>query len=331
VRARGLLSPFVGVLLGAGYGLAARWLIQDKGPHPPAVTYTFAGVSIAFLILVPYALGVLTAALAPKTMRIPWLYWLLMPLVSIGLMLVAAAALALEGAICILMATPLLCLMGILGGATVGLAATLRQRRPAPPAMVVSCLALPFLLGPVEARISPRDDLRSVITVIDVKAPPEAVWRQVVSVPLIRDEEQTTSVFQRVGIPRPLEATLTGVGVGAIREARFAHGITFHEQVTEWAPARVLAFTITADAGTIADDVLDAHVRVGGPHFDVVYGRFLLEPRGQGTRLTLESRHHLRTHLNFYAHFWTDAVMRDIQGNICRVIRQRAERAGAGS
>jgi hypothetical protein len=128
-----------------------------------------------------------------------------------------------------------------------------------------------------------------------------------------------------------LEATLAGVGVGAIREARFAHGITFHERVTEWIPDRVLAFTITADAGTISDEVLDAHVRVGGPHFDVVYGRFSLEPRGQGSRLTLESQHHLRTHLNLYAHFWTDAVMRDIQANICRVIRRRAEGATAGS
>ena len=148
MRVRGLLSPFVGVLLGASYGLAARWLIQDRSPHPPAVTYTFAGVSIAFLFLVPYALGVLTAALAPKAMRNPWLYWLLMPVVSVGLMLAAAAALALEGAICILMASPLLSLMGILGGATVGLAATLRQRRPAPPAMVASCLALPLSARP---------------------------------------------------------------------------------------------------------------------------------------------------------------------------------------
>jgi hypothetical protein len=324
VRLLGVLSPATGVVLGASYGLAARWLVQDHAPHSNAVAYTFTGVSIAFLFLVPYALGVLTAALAPSNLRLPWVYWPLMPLVSVVLMLAAASALALEGAICILMASPILCVMGVLGGVTVGIVTSVR-RRGAPRALVASCLVLPFAFGPIEARVAPADDLRTVTTIVDIDASPESVWRNVVRVPTIRDEEQTTSVFQRVGIPRPLEATLSGEGVGALREARFAHGIVFHERVTEWQPGRLLGFTITAEAGSISDDVLDAHVRVGGPHFDVVYGRFTLEPQGRGTRLHLASRHHLRTHLNLYAHLWTDAVMRDIQSNICKVIRRRSE------
>ncbi len=329
MRALGFLSPAVGVALGAGYGLAARWLIRDPGPHDNAVTYTFTGVSVAFLFLVPFALGVLAAALAPSGGRAPWAYWLLMPLVSVGLMLVAASALALEGAICILMASPILFGMGMLGGLVVGLVATIRRKRSSPPALVASCLVLPFALGPIEARVAPRDDVRVVTTVVDVDAPPAIVWRDVVRVPPIRDEEQAVGLFQRVGIPRPIEAALFGEGVGAMREARFAGGIRFHERVDEWEPGRALGFTIAAEAGSISDTVLDAHVRVGGPHFDVTYGRFTLEPRGRGTRLHLESRHHLRTHLNFYAHLWTDAVMRDIQSNICRVIRRRAEAEAA--
>jgi uncharacterized protein YndB with AHSA1/START domain len=325
MRIQSAISPLTGVLLGASYGLAARWLIRDPGPHGHAVTYTFTGVSIAFLFLVPFALGMLTAALVPRDTRLPWLYWLFTPWISVGLMLMAAAVLALEGAICIVMASPVLMAMGMLGGAAVGLTVTIRRQRAAPRPMVVAALVLPFLFGPAEARMPPADDVRTVTTIVDIDAPPDVVWRHVVRVPWIGEGEQRTGLFQKIGIPRPLEATLDGEGVGALREARFAGGIRFHERITEWEPQHRLGFTITADADSIPVDVLDAHVRVGGEHFDVDFGRFTLEPHGRGTRLRLESRHHVRTHLNFYAHLWTDAVMRDIQSNICRVIRRRAE------
>jgi hypothetical protein len=323
-----LVSMFCALFLGAGYGVFARWLIKDPSHHPDsAITYTFFGVSLAYLFLVPYALGVLTAALYPKTIRstaVRWVFWLLMPCVSVGLMIIVVMALAWEGAICIVMASPIALSMGIAGGLTVAIFESIR-RRPMPQAAIASCLVLPFAFGPAEARVPPVDDLRLVTTTVDIAAPPDVVWRNVVRVPMIADDEQRTGLFQRMGIPKPLEATITGDGVGALREARFAHGIAFRERVTEWQPQRQLGFTISADTETIPPDVLDVHVRVGGPYFDVVFGRFTLEPHGRGTRLHLESRHHLRTHLNFYAHLWTDAVMRDIQTNICQVIRRRAE------
>lgn len=323
------LSMLTGVVLGAAYGVLARWLMKDPSAnHMPAVTYTFVGVSLAYLFLVPYALGVLTAALYPPALRerraLCWIFWLFMPCVSVGLMVIVVMAFAWEGAICVAMAAPIALVMGMTGGLTVGIFETLR-RRPMPRVAVASCLVLPFVFGPAEARVPPEDDIRTVTTAIDIAADARTVWRNVVRVPMIGDDEQTTGFFQKMGIPRPLEATLSGDGVGALREARFARGIAFHEHVTEWEPERRLGFTINADADTIQPEVLDIHVRVGGPYFDVVYGQFTLEPRGQTTRLHLESRHHLRTHLNFYAHFWTDAVMRDIQTNICRVIQRRAE------
>lgn len=319
---------FAAVLLGGGYGVFARFIIHDPSSNSDRpIVYTFMGVSLAYLFLVPYGLGVLTAALYPRTIRSTawrWTFWLLMPCASVGLMIVVAAALAWEGAICIVMASPIALSMAVAGGLTVAIIETVRGRRM-PPAAVASCLVLPFAFGPAEARLPPADDVRIVTTVVDIDASPEVVWRNVVRVPTIGEDEQTVGLFQRMGIPEPLEARLSGDGVGALREARFAHGIAFRERVTEWVPEKELGFTISADTETIKPDVLDIHVRVGGPYFDVVYGRFTLEPHDRGTRLTLESRHHLRTHLNFYAHFWTDAVMRDIQSNICRVIRRRAE------
>lgn len=41
--------------------------------------------------------------------------------------------------------------------------------------------------------------------------------------------------------------------------------------------------------------------------------------------LHLSSRHRLSTRFNFYAGLWTDFIMRDIQGNILRIIKNRSE------
>ena len=41
-----------------------------------------------------------------------------------------------------------------------------------------------------------------------------------------------------IGLPRPVEATLTGEGVGAIRHASFESGLVFVETVTEWQDGR---------------------------------------------------------------------------------------------
>jgi hypothetical protein len=326
---RHFVSPFVGVLLGLSYGLLAR-LTFGGVHHAGQYENVFFGVSIAFLFLVPFALGVLTAALVPPTLSRAnrWPYWVLMPCVSASLLLFAAMALAWEGFICIVMAAPIVVIGAIAGGIFVGLVVTIRDRRRAPPVVVASCLVLPFAFAPLEARLRTADDVHTVTTEIDVAADPSAVWRNVVRVPTIEDREQTVGLFQRIGIPQPLEATLDRDGVGGHREARFKGGIRFHEHVTEWEPQRALGFTIAVDAASVSSAVLDDHVRVGGPHFDVVYGRFELTPTARGTHLRLLSRHHLRTTLNAYAGLWTDAVMRDIQTNICRIIRARSEAAG---
>ncbi len=326
-----MLGPAAGVLLGAAYGLFARWLMSEPSVQGDAMKYAFTGVSLAFLFLVPFGLGVVTAALAPSGLRWPWLYWLLMPWVSVALLLVAVLALAWEGAICIVMASPILFTMGMLGGLAVGVVVTLRAERRPPAAAVATCLVLPFALGPVEGRLPRPTERRNVTTVVEIDADTAAVWRNVVQVPLITDEEQTVGFFQKIGIPRPLEATLSGTGVGALREARFAGGVRFRERVTEWEPERRLGFTIEVDPASIAPDVLDPHVRVGGPYFDVTYGRFVLEPLGGRTRLHLESEHRVSTRFNFYTRLWTEAVMRDIQANICKVILTRSEARGAAS
>jgi hypothetical protein len=318
---RGLISPLAAIAVGAGYGAFARWFFDAGSKN--GWDRIFGAVSIAFLFLVPFALGVLAAALVPAGRT--WTHWVLVPCVSAVLLLVGTVVFLIEGAICIVMAAPVVLVMAMVGGLFVGLVVTLRRGRGMPPGAVASCLVLPFAFAPAEAHLPDPDEIRTVTTTIDIDAPPAAVWRQVVRVPAIGDAEQTVGFFQYIGVPRPLEATLSDERIGGWREARFVGGIRFREHVTEWEPARRLGFTIAVDPQSVSPAVLDAHVAVGGRHFDVVYGAFELSPRERGTRLRLLSRHRLHTRLNFYAGLWTDAIMQDIQQNICQVIRHRSE------
>jgi hypothetical protein len=66
---------------------------------------------------------------------------------------------------------------------------------------------------------------------------------------------------------------------------------------------------------------------VGGKFFDVLHGEYALDPLPNGrTRLHLTSRHRVSTDFNWYAHLWTDAVMRDLQRRILFVVKERSEK-----
>lgn len=331
-RARQLLVALLGVLLGLAYGLLARLAVDRPpgAPPRPALAVAFAGMSVCFLFLVPLALGALTALFSPRT-RWRWLYYLFLPVVPCLLLMAVVLALAWEGIICIVLASPIFFGMAIAGGAATGLVLWLiehdKVRTSATAGTIVPALFLPFVLAPVESRVPPPDALREVTTSVAIDADARTVWRHIIRVPSIARSEQPWSFFHRIGVPRPLEAALSEEGIGGLRAARFEGGITFAETVTEWNPGEGFAFRIRVDPESIGPDVLDRHVKVGGEYFDVLHGRFRIEPAGGGVVLHLSSRHRLSTRFNAYAGLWTDAIMRDIQRTICVVVKRRSEAA----
>jgi len=62
-------------------------------------------------------------------------------------------------------------------------------------------------------------EVREVATSIAIRATPTTVWQQIDRAEPIRVEEQRFSWSQKIGFPRPIEATLSGEGVGAVRHA----------------------------------------------------------------------------------------------------------------
>lgn len=319
-RNAGLVAP---IALGIVYGTVARILFGLDNLHE-----VLRVMASSFIFLVPFAIGFGVVWIAPPREQRSWTYTLTGPWAAAALTLGTALVIGYEGLICVVLILPAFLVMASAGGlaARIVLEVMRLRGRRFQAVTLGLVLVLPYLVSPMERRLLAGDEYRTVENTIRIRAEPAAVWRQISRVPRIRPEEYGTSWVHRIGFPRPLEATLSHEGVGGVRQASFERGVLFVETVTTWQPDHLLAFTIHADSTTISRAALDEHVTVGGEHFDVLDGTYEIERTGPGdVVLHLRSTHRLSTHFNFYASWWTDWIMSQIQRNILVVVKRRAE------
>ena len=285
---------------------------------------------LCFLLLIPMALGAVTAHFTPASASYAWrAVW--GPLTTVLLFLATSLLFRLEGMICVLIIFPLFLFTSWLGAALY-LILTRDKPNQNKTYTLAAFALLPFLLAPIEGLFTTPTDYRRVENTVVIAAPAAVVWRNIVRVAPIQAADLGSSVVDRLGFPRPVEATVTHEGVGGVRRATFERGVEFIETVDVWEPRRRLSFSIVPNTATIPPTTFDEHVTVGGRFFDVLRGTYELEPAGPGrTRLILYSQQRLSTRLNPYAGLWTDFVMSEIQLRILSVIQRRCEAEDAAT
>lgn len=310
-----------GVTAGLLYGATFRALF-GAGHLQTA----FGVMTLAFIFVVPFALGYLTVAIGERERPWGWLARIVAPMLTAVVTLTAGLLLAWEGLICVVLWLPLTAILAILGGLTAAIVGLLTRRRQTRTVAMCVVAGLPLLVAPVEKLRHLPQEVRPVHTAMDIAADPAVIWRAISRVRAFEPAEHGFAWTHAIGFPRPVEATLEGEGVGAVRHASFEGGVVFVERVTAWEPGQRLAFTVHADPNAIPMRTLDQHVTVGGEYFDVLEGEYRLEALGPGlVRLHLTSRHRLSTRFNAYARLWTDFVMADIQRYILARLKMRAE------
>ena len=279
---------------------------------------------IALFVGAPFLAGLASAkALAELTPGRGW-GWSLMAAATASLLSMAVmVAFALEGAVCILMASPLVLILALLG-AIVGHAAFNRAH----PARSFGVYVVLFpILGLVDAG-SPGPPTRVVESVVVVDAPPELVWNQVVAFPEL---PATTEWVFRAGVANPLRAEIEGRGVGAVRRCEFSTG-AFVEPITVWDPGRELSFSVARQPDVLRELTLYPGPRP--PHLDdylrCTRGQFLLEalPGGR-TRLTGRTWYQLRMGPQAYWGLWSDAFIHRIHMRVLRHVSALSERTHA--
>jgi hypothetical protein len=221
-----------------------------------------------------------------------------------------------EGAVCLLMAAPVLfvsALVGTLLAYTVvsaGSSSSYRPRRH----LLSAVVWMPAFLG-VEALHEPAPPVFRVDTAIEIDAPPEAVWRHVIAFPPL---PEPTEWWFRVGIAFPVHATIEGQGVGAIRRCEFSTG-AFIEPIEVWDPPRLLRFAVTHSPHPMQE--WSPHGHVDAPHlegyFVAKHGQFLLEPLPGGrTRLVGSTWYSHGLWPSWYWRLWSDPMVHAIHQRV---------------
>lgn len=306
-----LASAMLGVFAGVGLTLVCVAL----------GTLVFGNYGSTLFLLSPFLIGAICAYIANYRADIGGgqTAWTVVIAVLLGsLMLVAVA---LEGAVCIIMAAPLGLGMALLGG-VLGRAMALQGRRPA--GQTLPCLALLPLMFSFESVLPPITPFDTEQT-IAVAAPPDVVWKSILSTDLI---DGPLALPFRFGVAYPLRGEVHGEGVGAERVGEFSTG-TAVERVTEWEPNRKLAFVVVRDIPGMRE--LSPYEHVHAPHvigyFRTTYTSFELVPRSDGgTDIVERTSHELRLDP---LPFWLPMARWITRQNNARVlehIRSHAER-----
>lgn len=312
--------PFL-LAIGTGllFALVSRFLFDDRlGDRAGGL------LTISFLLLVPLALGAITAHFIPAERG----FWRLCGAPWLTVLLFACTTLLfrLEGLICLIIIGPVFFALASVGALLYSSVVDLLPPRQNKTLVVAAFALLPFLAISLENRYDNPDSFRRVENTVAINAPAAVVWQHLIRVAPIRAADLGPSLLDDLGFPRPVAATLTREGVGGVRHATFERGVEFIETVDEWQPRRRLSFSIVPNTATIPPTTFDEHVIVGGRFFDVLRGTYELRPAGPGrTLLVLHSRQRLSTHLNWYAGLWTSFVMSEIQQRILTVLKHRCE------
>lgn len=300
------------------YALALRYVFGES---------TWSGVfnmmSKTFLFLLPSIVGALTVyfSSAEKVEKIS--YRIFAPWAPIFAFFVITLFFAIEGWPCLVMILPIFLLAASVGGLIGGY---FKLKKKDNNIYISALTILPLLLSPLENFIGADSSPYKAYTFIDINAPAEKIWDNVTRVREIKEDDDKGWLTRLLNFPRPVKAELNFEGTGAYREAIFTNGLVFHETVTEYIDNKKMSFTIKALPHEIPLTTMDEHLVVGGKYFDVLNGTYQLEQLNEKTcRLHLWSNFKLTTTFNFYASWWAEKIMKDIQNNILQIEKKRAE------
>lgn len=243
----------------------------------------------------------------------------------IGLAGVGFLLFAMEGVICILMAAPLALAIATAGG-LIGyfIQKTFWWPEDSARLFCVVLLAAPGVMA-LESALPPPLPLFEVKSSVVVDAPPEKVWRNVVT---FSELPPARELLFRLGVAYPVRAEICGTGVGAVRHCHFSTG-PFVEPIEVWDAPRLLKFSVTKNPEPMQEWTpyrqvhpahLDGYLESKGGQFRLVAledGRTLLEG-------TTWYHHHMWPATYWKA--WSDFIIHKIHLRVLNHVKQLSER-----
>ncbi|MCO5936014.1 hypothetical protein NAF17_10730 [Mucilaginibacter sp. RB4R14] len=314
------LIKYAPILPGALYGLVLRLIFNIPYGNHFSFTDLF---SITFIWIVPFIMGVAPLIFAKKRYLENIGYTAFVPLLSILLFAIICFITRIEDIICIvIIALPFL-LCAMFGGLAFGrLILKYRERR----GIVYSILFIPLVAGIVEEQFIIPSQAFEIRTVRIINASPDNIWKNVIRVKEIKNNEYSKGFYNYAGIPKPIFAELDKDTIGATRIGHFEGGLLFKETVSYWDKRNKISFNIKVIQSTLRNTVFDQHL-LTGKHFEFLTASYELKKiTSSQTQLTLTSSYQLDTRINMYASMWGNSMLSDFQGRLLDVIKVRCEK-----
>ncbi len=290
--------------------------------------YGLSEYGVALFFFTPVAMGAASAVVYNRTQVRSTASTL--GVAFLGVLFTGAAILlfAIEGVLCLLMAFPIAA-AGALLGALLARSILIHRRAGTVP-LVAMAPVLP-LLALLEARTLPT--AREVTTLVEVDAPPEAVWENVVHFSELAPPAEW--VF-RAGIAFPIRAVISPradgtLGVGSVRRCEFSTG-PFVEPITVWDEPHRLAFDVTAQPPSLTE--LSPYRDIHALHVDGYMasqgGEFRLTalPGGR-TRLEGTTHYTLAIFPELYWTPWAELLLHDIHRRVLEHVKALSEASRA--
>jgi uncharacterized membrane protein YhaH (DUF805 family) len=308
----GVRGALLGLAACIGLGLAMLGLS----------VYGLGTYGVALFFATPFTMGAVSALIYNASHQRS--VWRTLGLALLGTLLTGSVVLlfAIEGVICLVMAFPMAAALSVVGAllawAISSSARSTPGRHPAAMLMLLPALAVG------EAKLS-EPTLRHVTTTIEIDAPPERVWPNVIG---FSELPAPPRWMYRLGIAYPMRARIQGTGVGAVRHCEFSTG-PFVEPITVWDEPRRLAFDVTSQPPSMTE--WSPYESVKAPHLEGYMvskgGEFRLVPLAGGrTRLEGTTHYTLAIYPELYWVTYGEVLLHGIHGRVLDHIKQLSER-----
>jgi uncharacterized membrane protein YhaH (DUF805 family) len=284
--------------------------------------YVLGSYGWSLFMLTPFIMGALSAFLYnrkdARDLRATIMVALASCLIAGGAMMLFA----LEGLFCLAMAFPIAAGIAVLG-AVVGRSIAIHARTSNAPAHAAAMVLLLPGVATVEAKIDvPR--LHEVISTVEIDAPPEKVWNNVVG---FSELPAPAEAIFRTGIAFPMRAHIEGSGVGAVRYCEFSTG-PFVEPITVWEPGHRLGFDVRSQPDAMKE--WSPFRAIHPPHLDASIrskrGEFrLFALPGGRTRLEGSTWYELSMAPEAYWAVWSDGLIHAIHQRVLNHVKHLTE------
>jgi len=258
-------------------------------------------------IIIPILMGMISAWFW-RNQELPGRQRTLYSVYNVFLVILLSYWLLSEGVICLVIVSPLI-MCFVAGGVFMG---DMMFKRNNQKLNVSIIAALMFIF--VADSLSTHHYENMVSDTITINAPPDEVWKNVVAFKRIKQPNKYW--LFRIGMPSPVESTVTGYYEGAGRKCIFSNGYIFDERIATYQPGVNLTFDVTHQPRD--PEIMN--------HIDILRGQFLLKDNHDGTTtLTGNSWYRLYVFPVWYYDIWAESITRNVHLRVMEHIKELSE------